>query len=231
LFFSIQSLCVAALAFLSSLMPVSQTAPQVKVANAPAAAQGYQCPIRVLPPGGGSVTPAPKSPAPVTPAPKTPAPKMPAPQPPAPKTPAPQPPSGQPAPAPAPAAGLTAQEQQMLNLVNAERAKMGLPALKADPKLTQLARMKSQDMITNRYFSHNSPTYGSPFDMLRRYGVTYMTAGENIAGNQSVEAAHRALMNSPGHRANILNAQFKNVGIGIVSGGPYGIMFTQLFTG
>lgn len=139
------------------------------------------------------------------------------------------------APAPAAAApatsGLTAEEQQMLNLVNGERAKAGLPAFKADLELTKLARMKSQDMINRNYFSHQSPTYGSPFDMMAKYGVTYRTAGENIAGNGSVSGAHTSLMNSPGHRANILKRDFNTVGIGIVKGGQYGMMFTQMFVG
>ncbi|HWI52588.1 MAG TPA: CAP domain-containing protein [Symbiobacteriaceae bacterium] len=139
--------------------------------------------------------------------------------------------------APAPAAtapatsGLTAEEQQMLNLVNGERTKLGLPAYKADLELTKLARMKSQDMINRNYFSHQSPTYGSPFDMMAKYGVTYKTAGENIAGNGSVSGAHTSLMNSPGHRANILNTGFNTIGIGIVHGGQYGMMFTQMFVG
>ena len=131
-------------------------------------------------------------------------------------------PAAKPAAAPAttqPTAGLTAEEQQMLNLVNGERAKAGLPALKADLQMTKLARMKSQDMINRNYFNHQSPTYGSPFDMLTKYGVSYRTAGENIAGNGSVSGAHTSLMNSPGHRANILGSQFNYVGIGIVHGG------------
>jgi len=127
--------------------------------------------------------------------------------------------------------GLTAAEQQMLNLVNQERAKNGLPALKADLQLTKLARLKSQDMINKNYFSHQSPTYGSPFDMMKTYGVSYRTAGENIAGNGSVSGAHTALMNSAGHRANILSANFTHIGIGIQSGGNYGMMFTQMFVG
>ncbi len=128
-------------------------------------------------------------------------------------------------------AGLTAAEQQMLNLVNQERSKNGLRPLQADLQLTKLARMKSQDMINKNYFSHTSPTYGSPFDMMKTYGVTYKTAGENIAGNSSVPGAHTALMNSSGHRANILNSQYTHVGIGIVQGGQYGMMFTQMFVG
>ncbi|HLO03930.1 MAG TPA: CAP domain-containing protein [Symbiobacteriaceae bacterium] len=139
------------------------------------------------------------------------------------------------APAPTPTttttASMTAEEQQMLNLVNAERAKSGLAPLKADATLTKMARVKSQDMITNHYFAHQSPTYGSPFDMMKTFGVTYRSAGENIAGNQSVTAAFQAWMNSSGHRANILGSQYNYTGIGIVHGGPYGIMFTQEFVG
>jgi uncharacterized YkwD family protein len=154
---------------------------------------------------------------------------------------APAPTVSKPAPAPTPTvtpapatnttAGMTAEEQQMLNLVNAERAKNGLAPLKADSTLTTMARDKSQDMITSNYFAHQSPTYGSPFDMMAKYGVTYRAAGENIAGNQSVTAAFNAWMNSPGHRANILGSQYNLTGIGIVHGGPYGIMFTQEFVG
>ncbi|MDV2685039.1 CAP domain-containing protein [Alkalihalophilus lindianensis] len=148
----------------------------------------------------------------------------------------------QPAPQPAPsqqpeqnaeqkAEGLTAEEQQMVDLVNEERQKQGLAPLKADLELTEVARVKAQDMIDNNYFAHQSPTYGSPFDMLNQFGVQYNTAGENLAGNQTVEAAHQALMNSDGHRANILGGNYTEVGIGIVDGGPYGKMFVQLFKG
>lgn len=119
----------------------------------------------------------------------------------------------------------------MLNLVNSERSKMGLRPLQADLKLTQVARLKSQDMIAKNYFSHTSPTYGSPFNMMKTYGITYRTAGENLAGNGSVTGAHTSLMNSSGHRANILNSNYTHVGIGIVSGGRYGMMFTQMFVG
>lgn len=131
----------------------------------------------------------------------------------------------------APVQGLTADEQQMLDLVNKERTQRGLAPLKANLELTKLARLKAQDMIDKNYFSHQSPTYGSPFDMMNRFGVSYRTAGENIAGNSSVGAAHTALMNSAGHRANILNTAYTEVGIGIVKGGPYGEMFVQMFKG
>ncbi|MEB1806243.1 MAG: CAP domain-containing protein [Bacillaceae bacterium] len=127
--------------------------------------------------------------------------------------------------------GITAEEQQMVNLVNEDRAKVGLPALKVNTELTKVARVKAKDMIDHNYFAHQSPTYGSPFDMLQHYGVSYRTAGENLAGNQTVEGAHQALMNSSGHRANILNHQYTEVGIGIINGGPYGKMFVQLFKG
>ncbi|WCK52388.1 CAP domain-containing protein [Aneurinibacillus sp. Ricciae_BoGa-3] len=128
-------------------------------------------------------------------------------------------------------AGLTQEEQQMLNLVNQERQKNGLAPLKANMQLVKMARVKAKDMIDNNYFSHQSPTYGSPFDMMKTFGISYQTAGENIAGNQTVSAAHTALMNSAGHRANILNGSFTQVGIGIVNGGPYGKMFVQDFIG
>ena len=153
----------------------------------------------------------------------TPAPQ---PAPPAPAPPQPAPP----APAP-PVSGLTQAEQQMLNLVNQERTGRGLRSLQADLELTRLARLKSQDMINLNYFAHQSPTYGSPFDMMRAAGVTYRTAGENLAGAASVERAHTALMNSPGHRANILNPNYTHIGIGAITGGRYGMMFTQMFVG
>ncbi|MEI7025166.1 peptidoglycan-binding protein [Paenibacillus sp. y28] len=130
-----------------------------------------------------------------------------------------------------PAAGLTAEEQQMLDLVNAERQKAGLSPLQADMAIVQTARLKSQDMVDKNYFSHDSPTYGSPFDMLKRFGISFQTAGENIACNQTVERAHAALMNSQGHRENILNSSYTHIGIGIVNGGQCGKMFTQQFVG
>jgi uncharacterized YkwD family protein len=126
---------------------------------------------------------------------------------------------------------LTAEEQQMWQLVNMERTSRGLNALQIHPGLVKLARMKSQDMITHNYFSHQSPTYGSPFDMMRREGISYRFAGENLAGAPTVERAHTALMNSPGHRANILNPNFTHIGIGIIDGGMFGKMFTQMFIG
>lgn len=127
--------------------------------------------------------------------------------------------------------GLTADEKQMFDLVNQERAQQGLAPLKVNMELQKLARLKAKDMIDKNYFSHQSPTYGSPFDMMKRYGVQYRTAGENIAGNSSVQGAHTSLMNSDGHRKNILNSAFTEAGIGIVDGGSYGKMFVQMFKG
>jgi len=130
-----------------------------------------------------------------------------------------------------PVSGLNADEQKMVDLVNQERARVGLAPLQVDMTLVKLARMKAQDMIDKGYFSHTSPTYGSPFDMMKAAGVQYRYAGENLAGAPTVESAHTNLMNSSGHRANILNSNYTRVGIGIVSGGPYGKMFVQMFTG
>ncbi|MDK2822264.1 MAG: hypothetical protein PWQ67_22 [Clostridia bacterium] len=122
-------------------------------------------------------------------------------------------------------------ENEMLNYINQARKEAGVAPLKMTPQLVELARLKSLDMIEKNYFAHTSPTYGSPFDMMKKFGISYSTAGENLAGHYSVPGAHDALMNSSGHRQNILNPSFTHIGIGIVKGGPYGMMFTQLFVG
>lgn len=132
---------------------------------------------------------------------------------------------------PAPSTGLTTDEAKMVNLVNQARNGQGVKALTVNSQLVTLARRKSQDMVDKNYFSHTSPTYGSPFDMMKSAGVKYSTAGENIAGAATTESAHQNLMNSPGHRANILNSSFTQIGIGIVSGSQYGKIFTQMFIG
>lgn len=133
--------------------------------------------------------------------------------------------------APTASAKLTAAEQEMLTLINQARSQNNVAPLQADTELANVARLKAQDMIDNNYFSHYSPKYGSPFDMMKSFGISYVQAGENIAGNQNVQAAHNALMNSPGHRANILNPDFTHIGIGIRQGGQYGNMFSQMFVG
>ena len=126
---------------------------------------------------------------------------------------------------------LTADENYILTQVNAERAKAGLAPLQVDYRLVQTARAKSQDMINHRYFDHQSPTLGSPFDQMKKAGIIYRYAGENIAGNSSAAGAMTSWMNSAGHRANILNPNFTHTGIGIIEGGSYGKMLTQQFIG
>lgn len=119
--------------------------------------------------------------------------------------------------------------QQVLDLVNRERAANGLSALKLDDTLSRYAAVKSQDMHDNGYFSHTSPTYGTPFDMMKSFGITYNYAGENIAmGYATPEAVVNAWMNSAGHRANILSSNFTTLGVGYVADGGY---WTQWFIG
>lgn len=126
---------------------------------------------------------------------------------------------------------LTADEQEVFDLINAKRVANGLSALKIDDELQNVARIKAQDMVDNNYFSHTSPTYGSPFDMIKSFGISYKTAGENIAGNSSNSAAVNAWMNSSGHKANILNSNFNYTGIGVVSSPKYGKIYVQMFMG
>lgn len=120
-------------------------------------------------------------------------------------------------------------EIQMLEMVNKERAKEGLKALKADPEMTQVARAHSRDMFARGYFAHANPDGKSPFDRMRAAGVVFTAAGENLALAQTLEIAHNNLMNSPGHRANIMNPAFGRLGIGILDGGFYGLMISQEF--
>ena len=127
--------------------------------------------------------------------------------------------------------GLTTDELEVFNLINKQRTKNGLSALKIDSEVQNVARIKAQDMVNNNYFSHTSPTYGSPFDMLNSFKVSYKTAGENIAGNSSNSAAVTAWMNSSGHKANILNSSFNYTGIGVVKGSKYGKIYVQMFIG
>ena len=120
-------------------------------------------------------------------------------------------------------------EAEMLRLLNAERTSRGLPALELDPRLIPVARQHSEEMFRLKYFGHQSPVNGSPFDRLAAAQITYSRAGENLAYAQSVAVAHRGLMDSEGHRENILRPEFTRIGIGVVSAGSYGRMFTQLF--
>ena len=145
-------------------------------------------------------------------------------------TPAPVPaPTPKPTTPTTPVQGLTADEQTMFNLVNKERVANGVKPLAIDMRLVKTARLKSADMVKLGYFDHQSPTYGSPFDMMKQYGISYSYAGENLAGAPDVNTAHVNLMNSPGHRENILRPEFTKVGIGVVEGSKYGKIFTQQF--
>ncbi|WP_371017478.1 SafA/ExsA family spore coat assembly protein [Pseudalkalibacillus sp. JSM 102089] len=120
--------------------------------------------------------------------------------------------------------------QQVMDLTNAERAKNGLSPLTWNWEVARVARYKSADMRNKNYFSHQSPTYGSPFSMLENFGVSYRSAGENIAAGQATpEEVVQAWMNSEGHRKNILSSGYTQIGVGYVPGGSYGHYWTQMF--
>jgi uncharacterized YkwD family protein len=124
---------------------------------------------------------------------------------------------------------LSAFESRVIDLTNEQRRKNGLQNLQPDTALSNVAQEKSNDMQAKKYFSHTSPTYGSPFDMMRDFGVTYQSAGENIAmGQQSAEEVVNAWMNSEGHRKNILSPNFTHIGVGHTGSGNY---WTQMFIG
>ena len=120
-------------------------------------------------------------------------------------------------------------ENEVVRLVNEQRQKNGLKPLTANWELSRVARYKSQDMVDNRYFAHNSPLYGTPFQMIKAFGISFRTAGENIAyGQRTPKQVVDTWMNSSGHRANILNSSYTQIGVGYVSNGHY---WTQLFIG
>jgi len=127
--------------------------------------------------------------------------------------------------------GITNSEQTLLDLINGARADVGAAPLKFDMNVVKVARLKGQDMVDNNYFSHTSPTYGSPFDMLSQFNISYRTAGENIAGNSSINGAYQSWMNSSGHRQNIENDSYNYTGLGIINGSRYGKIFVQIFIG
>lgn len=129
----------------------------------------------------------------------------------------------------APVTSLTPDQQSLVDMVNQERANAGLAPLKVDFRLVSVAQAKAQDMKTNNYFGHTSPTYGTAWAMMSAVGINYQYAGENIAGNDSVAGAMAAWMSDPGHRANILNPQFTDIGVGIVYGSAYGNLYVQEF--
>lgn len=140
-------------------------------------------------------------------------------------TPAPVPnPAPTPAPSPAPA------EQQALALLNADRTAYGLAPLRVNAKLTSLAQYYAQDMINRNFFSHNNPEGQTPFDRMKAWGIRFGYAGENLAINSSVAAAEKAFINSSGHRANILNPKYTQVGIGVRQNQKGQVYVVQEFT-
>ena len=123
-------------------------------------------------------------------------------------------------------------EKQVAKMVNNERAKAGLSPLKLNWQLSRVARYKSQDMIDKNYFSHTSPTYGSPFVMMTNFGINYSSAGENIAyGQQTATEVMTGWMNSSGHRANILNSSYTEIGVGLAKSSDGTCYWTQQFIG
>ncbi|GGM42029.1 hypothetical protein GCM10011351_30130 [Paraliobacillus quinghaiensis] len=123
--------------------------------------------------------------------------------------------------------GISSFERDVVTYTNAERVKHGLPELKIDSKLSEVAWYKSKDMEVNSYFSHTSPRYGSPFEMMKDFGVSYTAAGENIAmGYPDAKSVVNGWMNSEGHRKNILNENYTHIGVGFVQNGHYA---TQMF--
>lgn len=155
-------------------------------------------------------------------------PDVPAPESPMPEAPDSSVPENRPEPD-APSAVVHAYEKKVVDLVNVQRAKHGLSPLALSEDLCVKARIKSKDMATNNYFSHNSPTYGSPFDMMKALGISYRSAGENIAmGYATPEAVVTAWMNSQGHRENILSTKYTSIGVGYIADGGY---WAQWFIG
>lgn len=126
---------------------------------------------------------------------------------------------------------LTSYEQQVIELVNKERVARGLAPLKYDSQLGYVARVKSQDMVNSGYFSHTSPTYGSPFQMMEKFGLRFSAAGENIAyGQRTAQEVMNSWMNSAGHRANILSQSFTHIGVGVAKASNGTLYWTQEFT-
>ncbi len=129
-----------------------------------------------------------------------------------------------------PAVTTASQENEVIRLVNVQRAKAGLPALKTNWQLSRVARYKSADMASKGYFSHNSPTYGTPFQMMENFGLRFTAAGENIAYGQRTPAeVMQDWMNSPGHRSNIMSSSFSEIGVGLAKNKNGVCYWTQQF--
>lgn len=165
-------------------------------------------------PGAGQAT----NPQPTTPAPSKPTPSKPETSKPQPSKPAPSKPETS-KPSTGTSSNPSAYNAEVVKLVNQERAKAGLKPLTENAKLSNMAMDKAKDMSNNNYFDHNSPTYGSPFDMMKKYGISFSYAGENIAKGQKTPAdVMNAWMNSEGHRANILNSNYTTIGVAYYNG-------------
>jgi len=124
---------------------------------------------------------------------------------------------------------MSENEKVIFNLINNARVKAGISKLTTDDNVFKVARLKAQDMVKGSYFSHTSPTYGGPFQMLKTYGISYKVAGENIAGNPSLEAAVNAWLNSETHKQNILSNSYNYIGIGVEKSETYGYIITAMF--
>lgn len=126
---------------------------------------------------------------------------------------------------------LTEDENYLLNLINKERNKYNLNELKIDNELQNIARLKAEDLVKNNYFSHTSQTYGTPFDMLKTYNISYKTASENIAGNPDLDNALQTWLSSESHKSNILSNNYNYTGIAVVDSIAYGNIIVQFFIG
>ena len=126
---------------------------------------------------------------------------------------------------------LTNDESELLTLINNERKKNNLTPLIIDENLQNVARLKAKDLVENNYFSHTSPTYGSPFEMLKNHNITYKIASENIAGNPSLSGALDSWISSESHKNNILNNDYNYTGIAVVDSIAYGKVIVELFIG
>lgn len=124
---------------------------------------------------------------------------------------------------------LTEEENETLELINKYRKQNGLNKLKPFLELQQVSKLKAEDIVENNYFSHTSPTLGTPFEMLKNNGIDYIIAGENLAGNTTAEKAVEAWINSPTHRDNILEKKFQYTGICVIESPIYGKVYVQLF--
>ncbi len=132
-------------------------------------------------------------------------------------------------PDPSESVAMSADEEQVLALLNEARAQAGLAPLKPHAQVMETARAKAQDLLDYDYFDHVSPRLGSPYDQMTTAGIVYKAAAENLAAASTVQKGMQILMESPGHRANILSPSFTHVGIGVARGGPYGMYMTQQF--